>query len=60
VVSCQVVNEIVNKREGILIQYCPLVQVAVILYWAEFPVFLLDEEEAAGIGGVGALNPLQL
>ena len=34
----------------IFILFCPLVQWSIILYWAEFAIFLFDEEEIGCIG----------
>jgi hypothetical protein len=57
---CQVINEVIDEREGVSVWYCPFIQVVVVLYWAEFSIFLLDKEESTGIGGVGMSDSFQL
>ncbi len=38
-----------QKKKKILIMFCPFVNWSVILYWAEFPIFLFNEEKVGGI-----------
>jgi hypothetical protein len=52
VVSSQVVDEVVNQWERVPVWYSPFVQVSVVLYWTELSIFLSNEKETTGIGGV--------
>jgi hypothetical protein len=44
------VNQFRNEGEGKFIRDHPFIKVLIVLDWSEFPIFLFDEEEAAGIG----------
>jgi len=39
---CQIVNKFRNKGKWIFVGNCPFVQISVVLYGAEFAIFLLD------------------
>jgi hypothetical protein len=56
--SCQVIDEVIDEGERVLVWYHPFIQVAIVLYWIEFSIFLLDEERTTGIGGIRSSNPL--
>ena len=50
------VNKVKDEGERIGISDGVLVQVAIVLAGAEFPVLLFDKEEGGGLGGVGGAN----
>jgi hypothetical protein len=58
--SSDAVNEVRDKRKGVLVWHCPLVQVVVILNWSKLAIFLLYKEETAGIWRLGLANPFQI
>ena len=50
------VDKVGDEREGVCITDGILVQIAVILTGAEFPVLLFDKEERGGLGGVRGMD----
>jgi hypothetical protein len=42
-------DEVGDQRKRVLVWHCPLVQVAIVLNWPKFAIFLLYKEETAGI-----------
>ena len=51
-ISCEVIDEVIDQWEGIAIWYGPLVQVSIILHWLEFSILFSNEEEPTHVGGV--------
>ena len=54
--TTQVVDECSDEGKGILIMYCPFVDVLIVLYRMEFAILLLNEEKGGCIGGYGRAN----
>ena len=50
------INDLVYQWGYIFVFLGPFLQQMVVLYWAEFAVFLLDEEEICCIWGFGDTN----
>jgi hypothetical protein len=48
-----------DEWEGVFVGDHPFIQLAIVLYWSHFPVFLFDEKESAGIWGFRASDPLK-
>ena len=49
----QLVYEVGNEGKGVGVADGVFVDIAIVLAWAESSVFLFDEEEGRGLGGVG-------
>ena len=41
----ELIDELGNKREGVLVFYCDVVKSSVVLYKSEGTIFLFDEED---------------
>ena len=50
------VNKVRDEGEGVCVTDGMLVQIAVILAGAEFPILLFDKEERGGLGGAGGTD----
>ena len=50
------VDKVRDEGEGVCVVDGMLIQIAVILAGAEFPILLFDEEERGGLGGVGGTD----
>ena len=50
------IDDLIYQWGYVFVLFCPFVQWVIILYWAEFAIFLLNKEEISCVWGFGNAN----